>query len=58
MSDIYKQYNKLEQKNYRLEQRIYYLEHELNGLSSLDMKEAFDRVEQKMIEEFGEECYE
>ena len=55
MSDIYKQYNKLEQENYKLEQRIYYLEHELHGLSSLDMKEAFDRVEQKMIEQFREE---
>ena len=55
MSDIYKEYKKLEQKNYRLEQRIYYLEHELQGLSSLDMKEAFDRVEEQMIEQFGEE---
>ena len=55
MSDIYKEYKKLEHENYKLEQRIYYLEHELQGLSSLDMKEAFDRVEQQMIEQFGEE---
>ena len=55
MSDIYKEYKKLEHEHYKLEQRIYYLEHELTGLSSLDMKEAFDRVQQKMNEQFGEE---
>ena len=57
MSDIYKQYNKLEQENYKLEQRIYHLENEIYRClqSSTDMKEAFDRVEQQMIEQFGEE---
>tara|TARA_Y100000996_G_C22414987_1_gene598896 strand:- start:268 stop:438 length:171 start_codon:yes stop_codon:yes gene_type:complete len=55
VSDIYKEYKKLEHEHYKLEQRIYYLEHELTGLSSLDMKEAFDRVQQKMNEQFGEE---
>ena len=54
MSDIYKQYNKLEQENYKLEQRIYYLEQEIAGLD-FENSEAFDRVEQQMIEQFGEE---
>jgi len=54
VSDIYKAYNKLEQENYKLEQRIYYLEQEITGLD-FENSEAFERVEQKMNEQFGEE---
>ena len=54
MSDIYKEYKKLEHEHYKLEQRIYYLEQEITGLD-FENSEAFDRVEQKMIEQFGEE---
>ena len=57
MSDIYKEYKKLEHEKYKLEQRVYHLENEIYRwlLSSTDMKEAFDRVDKKMNEQFGEE---
>ncbi len=49
MSDIYKQYNKLEQENYKLEQRIYHLEWEIQD------GDVFERVDKKMEEQFGKE---
>ena len=54
MSDIYKEYNKLEQENYKLEQKIYYLEQEITGLD-FENSEAFERVDKKMNEQFGED---
>jgi len=54
VSDLYKEYKKLEQEHYKLEQRIYYLEQEITGLD-FENSEAFDKVEQKMNEQFGEE---
>ena len=53
MSDIYKAYKELEEENYKLEQRIYYLEEEIR---SLDFGlNAFKRVENKMKEQFEKE---
>ena len=57
MSDIYKEYKKLEHEHYKLEQRIYYLEQEITGLD-FENSEAFERVDKKMKEQFVEECYE
>ena len=48
--DIYKRYNQLEEENYKLEQRVYHLEQECAKSPG-----ALDRVESKMIEQFGEE---
>ena len=53
MSDIYKEYKKLEHEHYKLEQRIYYLEQEIIGLD-FELN-AFERVENKMKEQFEEE---
>lgn len=53
MSDIYKAYKELEEENYKLEQRIYYLEQEIIGLD-FELN-AFERVENKMKEQFEEE---
>lgn len=47
--DIYKAYKKLEDKVYRLESQIYYLEMEIQD------GEVFERVENKLQEQFGEE---
>lgn len=47
--DIYKAYKKLEDKVYKLESQIYYLEMEIQD------GEVFERVENKLQEQFGEE---
>lgn len=47
--DIYKAYKKLEEKVYRLESQIYYLEVEIQD------GEVFERVENKLKEQFGKE---
>ena len=47
--DIYKAYKQLEEKVYRLESQIYYLEVEIQD------GEIFERVENKLKEQFGEE---
>ena len=54
MPDIYNAYKKLEHEHYKLEQRIYYLEQEITGLD-FENSEAFERVDKKMKEQFGEE---
>jgi len=54
VSDIYKEYKKLEHEHYKLEQRIYYLEQEITGLD-FENSEAFERVDKQMKEQFGEE---
>ena len=48
--DIYKRYKQLEEENYKLEQNIYHLEQECAKSPG-----ALDRVESKMVEQFGEE---
>ena len=48
--DIYKRYKQLEEENYKLEQKVYHLEQECAKNPG-----ALDRVESKMVEEFGEE---
>lgn len=56
MSDIYKAYKELEEENYKLEQNIYFLEEELLNVSKMiNNYDAYDRVEQKMKEQFEEE---
>jgi hypothetical protein len=49
MTDIYKEYKKLEDKVFRLESHIYYLEMEVQDGN------IFERVENKLKEQFGEE---
>lgn len=49
MSDIYKAYKKLEDKVYYLESQIFYLEMEIQD------GDVFQRVENKLKEQFGEE---
>ena len=48
--DIYKRYKELEEENYKLEQRVYHLEQECAKSPG-----ALERVEIKMIEQFGKE---
>ena len=46
----------LEEENYKLEQNIYFLEEELLNVSKMiNNYDAYDRVEQKMKEQFEEE---